>query len=238
MHILNTSVWIAGLVLQCFLLVALFLRRVARRLPIFTALLSFYVVRSILLYSLSGHLAPDDYGTLYNALSLADFVLQIVVAGELALCVVRGANRRTGSAWIKTGLLIVLAVAIAAGAASRVSVPGRYPPDRGMAFVAILMLFLVLGMIAAKVSGPPRRVAEGFAFYGAIGTLAGIERAYAAIARDARAFTAWSYTSTTTWLVVVLFWILALRPDTPTKTDAKKNGPATKSSGRARAMSR
>jgi hypothetical protein len=232
MHMLNTSLWIAGLILQSFLLVALFMRRVARRLPVFTVLLSFYVVRSALLYSLSGHLAPDDYGTLYSALSLADIVLQIVVAGELALCVLRSANRRTGSAWIKTGLLIVLSVAIAAGAASRVSVPGRYPPDRGMAFVAILMLFLALWMIAAKVSGPPRRVAEGFAFYGAIGTLAGIERAFAAIARNARAFTAWSYISTAAWLVVVLFWIFVLRPDKPAKAVAKKTGPATRAGHR------
>jgi hypothetical protein len=233
MHILNTSVWIAGLVLQSFLLVALFLRRVARRLPIFTMLLSFYVVRSILLYSLSGHLAPDEYGTLYNALSLADFVLQIVVAGELALCVLRGANRRPWAGWTKTGIVIVLALAIAAVTASQVSVPGRYPPDRGMAFVAILMFFLVVWMIAAKVSGPPRRVAEGFAFYGAIGTLAGIERAYAAIARNARAFTVWSYISTAAWLVVVLFWIFALRPDKRAIKGAKKMRPASSDGRRA-----
>jgi hypothetical protein len=227
MHILNTSVWIAGLILQSFLLVALFVRRVARRLPVFTMLLSFYVVRSVLLYSLSGHLAPDDYGTLYNALSLADFVLQIVVAGELALCVLRGTNRRTWPGWTKTGILIVLALAIAAGSASQVSVPGRYPPDRGMVFVAILMFFLVVWMIAAKASGPPRRVAEGFAFYGAIGTLAGIERAYAALARNHGAFSAWSYLSTAAWLVVVLFWIFALRPVDPATKGAKKVRPAS-----------
>jgi hypothetical protein len=234
MHIINTSVWIAGLVLQSFLLVALFLRHVVRRLPVFTVLLSFYVVRSILLYLLSGHLAPDDYGSLYNALSLADFLLQIVVAGELALCILRGANRRGGPAWIKAGILIVLALAIAAVTASRVSVPGRYPPDRGMAFVAIVMLFLFLWMIAAKISGPPRRVAEGFALYGAIGTLAGIERAYAAIARNAHAFTGWSYLSTATWLVVVLFWIFALRKDKPAAKSAKKSRPASSAGRRAR----
>ncbi len=233
MHIINTSVWIAGLVLQSFLLVALFVRRVAPRLPVFTVLLSFYVVRSVLLYSLSGHLAAEDYGTLYNALSLADFLLQIVLAGELAWCVLRGANRGSRPGWTKTGILILIALAIAAGSASQVSVPGRYPPDRGTVFVAILMFFLVLWMIAAKVSGPPRRVAEGFAFYGAMGTLAGIERAYAALARNAGAFSAWSYLSTATWLVVVLFWIFALRPDDSATKEAKRVRPASSARRRA-----
>jgi hypothetical protein len=228
MHIINTSVWIAGLVLQSYLLVALFSRRVARRLPVFTVLLSFYVVRSILLYSFSGHLAPEDYAGLYSALSQADFVLQLVVAGELAFCVLRGTVHIGWASWIKSGILVVLGLAIAAIAASRVRVPGRYPPDRGMAFVAMLMVFLVLGLIAAKVSGSPRRVAEGFALYGVIGTLAGVERAYAAIARNARAFTAWSYVSTATWLVVVLFWIFVLRADKSDAAAAQKNRPAKK----------
>ncbi|MGP8250953.1 MAG: hypothetical protein ACLQHF_02900 [Terracidiphilus sp.] len=238
MHIVNIFVWIAGLALQSLLLAALFLRRVARGLPVFTALLCFYVARSVLLFSLSGHLTPAAYGGLYDALSLSDLVLQLVVAGELILRILRGANHRAWPAWTKTGILIALALAIAAGAASRVRVPGRFPPDRGMVFVAILMLFLVLWMTAAKVTGPPRRVAEGFALYTSIGTLAGIERAYAALHRNAGAFSFWSYLSTVTWLVIVLFWILTLRPE-KAATAGAGNIRSARSAGRhARARSR
>jgi hypothetical protein len=228
MHILNTSVWIAGLALQASLLAAIFIRRLARTLPVFTALLAFYVVRSVLLFSLTGHMQPANFASLFDALSLADFLLQLLVAVELALRILRSAHHRTWAGWTRHGILIVTALAIAAGAASRVRAPGRYPPDRGMAFVAILMFFLVLWMIAAKISSPQRRVAEGFVFYGAIGTLAGIGRAYAALHRNAGAFSAWSYLSTATWLAVVLFWILTLKPGKLATTAVERIGSARK----------
>jgi hypothetical protein len=227
MHIANTFLWIAGLLLQSFLLFAFFRRRVAKRLPVITALIAFYLVRSALLFLISGHIAADDYGTLYNALSQADFLLQMVVVGELAWSVWRD-EKGHGRAWIKIVIGIIVAVAISAGAASHVRVPGRYPPDRGMTFVAILMIFLVLWMIVAKMTGSPRRVAEGFAVYGAIGTLAGTERAYAAIHRNVNAFHAWSYVSTATWLMVVLFWIFALKTDEAITAASKSAGSAAR----------
>ena len=80
---MNTSIWAIGLILQCLLLGALARRGMARRLPLFTALVGFYVVRSVFLFAAFGHLSTDTYSLTYQALSLMDIVFQVLVAWEL-----------------------------------------------------------------------------------------------------------------------------------------------------------
>ena len=85
MNGLNLCLWLAGLALQAFLLVVLFRRKLVLRVPVFSFLIAFYVVRAAVLYVLSPRMAPPDYSHLYSVLSLADLCLQILVAVEIGV---------------------------------------------------------------------------------------------------------------------------------------------------------
>jgi hypothetical protein len=68
----------------------------------------------------------------------------------------------------------------------------------------------------------PRRVAPGFAFYAMAGIAATLERPFAVLARNARSLAMWSYVLPAAWVLVVVYWIAALRRPVP----ASYAGPA------------
>jgi hypothetical protein len=207
MSTVNLLLWVLGLALQIGLVVVLFLRRVARRFPVFTALIAFYVLRSCLLVALFGYVARNTYFQLYDVFSFADLCLQILLAAEIAFSILR---RRSG--WplrrmVKVAALVILALAIAGGAAALLPAPGRVPVDRGGAFAAFLMVLVVLCEVFARVSGAPRRIAAGFAFYGVSGVIAGVTRSYAAPHRLAVAYAASSYAQAAIYILMVVYWL-------------------------------
>src|SRR5579875_1804035 len=82
---LNTIVWLFSAALQLALFAALFGRRLARRVPIFTTLIGFYLARSILLFLIFGHIDLATYHALYDDLQIVDLLLQAAVAIEIAI---------------------------------------------------------------------------------------------------------------------------------------------------------
>lgn len=210
--VINNSLWIFGLMLQCTLLLLVCTRGIARRLPVFTVLLAFYPLRSALLFALYGHLGPTTYHATYNGLSLLDLLLQLLVAIEIAAHLLRA----YGKPGLRRSLLFILLPCIAwAGTILDVSMlPANspIPPDRLQIFDSLVMVLLCILVFLWPAVTLLRRVAIGFAFYGAVNLLATAGRTVAADHRDARAFSRWSYTLTAAWLLVVLCWIFVLKP--------------------------
>jgi hypothetical protein len=212
MRAINHWLWTAGLALQCLLVVVLLVRGIARRFPIFTLLIAFYTIRSTVLFGLFGHIAPATYRTLYNGLSLADILLQVMVAVEVGFHGLQklGWNWRHAAAFPG---LIVLAGVVTWAIANALPARAPVPLDRGAVFTSALMLLLFLWMIWMKASPLPCSIAAGFAFYGAISLMAEVERSRITFPRGASTSAAWSYVQIGVYLVVLLFWLLALRDD-------------------------
>jgi hypothetical protein len=213
MSAINLCLWGAGLGLQLTLVAVLFLRRVARRFPIFTLLVIFYVLRSVTLFALFDYLARSTYSQLYDFLSLADLCLQILLAGEIAFSILRQSSGWTWSRMAKVALFAALALGVAGGVAALLPTPGSVPVDRGAAFAAVLMVLLLLWAVLARVAGATRRIAEGFAVYGIVSVLAGIARSYAALHRNAGAYAASSYAQAGIYMAVVVYWLFTLKTE-------------------------
>jgi len=212
MTTLNLILWSVGVALQAALLILLFRRRLARRMPVFTFIIAFYIVRACLLYGLFSNMERVAYTHLFNALSVVDLFLQILLALEIALHTLREAHSIQPGQSLRVTAMLAAGAVLAALVALAFPIQGRVPLDRGVIFTTLLLLLLLAWMMFARVHGLPRRVAEGFALYGVVAVLAGIARNLAALHRSQTAFIAASYAQTGIYVCIVAFWILTLRP--------------------------
>lgn len=210
-EVLNRCLWLAGLLLQAALLVALVMRREARRFPAFTLLIAFYTARTTLLYALSGHLPAATYGQLYETLSWLDLALQMLVAAEIARHIV---HQRTGWSWRVGGMLLLFLAVAGCGswfAAMMVRPYPRISVDRGQAFTSCFMLLLLGWTWWRSTFGPVRRIVEGFALYGLVVLLAEPARIQAFVNRNPRTYLASSYAPAIAYLGILIFWLLTVR---------------------------
>jgi len=229
---INNSIWILSLLLQGSLLVLVFVRGLRPRLPVFTLLLAFYPLRSAALFLLAAsHLSPAAYAATYNSLTIVDLVLQSLVALEIARQLVASPDRsRTRRSYI----LLLPGFASAATYLTTRLLPAHtpIPPDRLQMFVSLTMILLCASALTRSVSPLLRRVTLGFAFYGMFGLMASAVRAFAAIHHDALLFAQWSYILSAAYLVVVVYWIAALKLDTSpiggsNRTQASEEAPGS-----------
>ena len=206
---INDSLWSVSLVLQIGLLALVFLRDLAGRLPSFTVLLVFYPLRAAALFFLSGHMAADDYTAMYRGLAVLGLLLPIIVAAEISLRLWSGLGR---AQW---GLLLVPVVAWlgAMWLWSILPIKGPLRPDRVEMFGSLLMILLFGFALKARTTGILRKVIGGLATFGIVDLMATAGKGFAAAHRDADTFAGWSYASSGVYLLVVLFWMVALRPD-------------------------
>lgn len=213
---INDCFWAIGLASQCVLLALLFTRGIARRLPCFTALLGFYVLRSALLFLLSGHIDADNYSTAYNGLSILDLLLQLLVAIEIAARLTR-----ISGGWAARRDVLLILPCLAFGATwltcEMLPIVIRLPPDRLQLFNWFALLLLGVWALTLPTTNPPglsllRRVSVGLAAYGLLGVCATIARTLAAAHRNAGLFAESSYILPIAWLLVVLGWIVILKP--------------------------
>ena len=216
---INNSLWTLSLILQIALVIAIFARHIARRVPCFTALLIFYPLRAALLFILFGHLTPANYATFYATLSYIDLVLQTIVAIEIAHHLIRELG---GITLLRTTLLFLLP-ALASGATlfvlAQLPPHGPIPPDRFQIFLSFLMLALFVWTIATSRSTILRPITLGLGLYASTSLFAQTGRITAALHRDAASYARWSYISAATYLIVVCIWFLTLklpRPHSPT----------------------
>jgi hypothetical protein len=215
---INNSIWTASLLLQGSLIALLFVRRVAWRIPSFTLLLIFYVMRSVALYFFSSHLAPPAYVATYNVLAIADLFLQLAVAIELELRLfpLPSGDGLPSQTLRRFGLLLTLPV-LAFGAtlllSSSIPANAPIPGDRLQMFDAMFLVVVGVFAIARTSSRFLRRVITGLAVYGVVAVACSIGRTLAAVHRDSTSYLFWSYTVSIVWLLAVGFWVFALKPD-------------------------
>jgi hypothetical protein len=215
---INTIVWTFSLALQMLLVVAVFGRGLARRLPSFAVLIVFYPLRSALLFALFGHIPADDYGSLYSTLSLFDILLQIAFALEIAFRLLRQPGKLT----LRPCLFILLPL-LAAAACALITLTllphhSPIPVDRLQTFVSCILIGLFVSTILTATSSLLRITTLGFALYSSVSLIAQAARLNAALHRNAAAYTAWSYTTAAAWLLVILLWFFALKPEASAKT--------------------
>jgi hypothetical protein len=179
-------------------------------------LLAFYLLRSILLFTLSGHIDSDAYTATYNGLSILDLLLQLLVAIEIAFRLTR-----ISGGWATRRDMLFVLPCLAFGATwlvcQMLPIVTRLPPDRLQLFDWFALLLLGVWSLTLPTNDPPalsllRRVSVGLAVYSLLGVCATIARTLAAAHRDARLFAESSYILPIAWLLVVLCWIAILKP--------------------------
>ena len=208
---LNAFVLIFSVALQLALFTVLFTRGLDRGIPIFTALIGFYLARSILLYLIFGHIALPAYHALYDNLQIADLLLQAGVAIEIAIHLSNSQPNLT----LRRGLvpLALLALAIICTALASLMLPAHapIPADRAQLFFSFLMI-LLFSWAQTTPATLTRNVAAGFALYGVVNLTASFGRTYAALRENFIAYALWSYALAAIYLVVILYWLLTLKP--------------------------
>lgn len=207
---MNQALWAAGLILECILAWIVVARRIARRFPVFAALMVFYPLRAGSLFACKGHIDGGTYELLGSILSLIEFVLQILVAVEIGFQWARALGGRAR----QYGLLAAIAcgaLALAWGVAAFTS--GKVAVDR----VEIFIWFLMAGLFAVVVRGVQRanliRISAGFAAFSIFQLVALGGRLHAWAERDMAEYLVWSYVPAVGYIAVVAFWLTALRPE-------------------------
>jgi hypothetical protein len=179
-------------------------------MPIFAVLIAFYMVRSLLLYGIFKHLDVSAYNHLKDVLSLVDLFLQVVLVIEITISTYRAVTSVQPDGRLRFAAPLAAGAFLAAILALSAPGTGREPFDRGILFITLLMFLLLTWMSIARISGPHRRVAEGFACYGIVAVLASIGRNYAILHRSSAGFLAASYAQTGFYLLITLYWILTI----------------------------
>jgi hypothetical protein len=211
---LNNILWTLSLILQAGLLTRLFRTKLALRVPSFTLLLGFYVVRSLSLYLLSSHMAQAGYGHLLALLGLVDLFLQLAVAIELEMRLFPlGDLANVGQTLRGVAILVAIpAFALAATVLLTASLPNRTPAATDMLQLYDSLFFLLLGFLttARIASRYLLRLALGFAGYGMVCIASTIARSFAFIHKNAQSYITWSYVASIAWLVTVAVWMVVL----------------------------
>jgi len=216
----NNLIWAVSLLLQLVVLVKVFRSGMARQLPAWAALLLFYPLRGAALFLLSAHLARPTYIEIFNLFSVIDLFLQFALVIHIAT---KYAAAQGGWTMPRLGALAgILAGSAVATFVLVQSVPKNtpLPPDRAQIFDSFLMILLCVWMMVRPAKGILRKVCLGFAFFGTWNVLAMLGRTVAASHRDVRTYTAWSYVSPAAYMVVMVFWLIALRGGTEGQTSA------------------
>jgi len=210
MKIANLNLWIIGFCLQAALLVALLRHKLAFRIPIFTSLIAFYIVRAGALFILSSHVTRKDYGMLYEALSVVDLVFQILVAAEIFACLARQPCKPAARGTMTRIAMIPVGIALAGAVAFMTPEVGLFRTDRGVVFVTVLMLLLLIWTFRTG-AGIPRQMATGFVVYGCSVLVAGVARNYAVAHRSRAMLAGSSYAASGIYICIVIYWLVALR---------------------------
>jgi len=207
---INTLLLTLSAAVELTLLVALFSRGIVRRAPVFTVLIAFYLVRSVLLYAIFHHMNVASYHALYDSLQLTGLVVEAAVAIEIAVHLARSRAEQTLLNGLAPVALLALAVLCTALATMLLPEHAPIPTDRAELFFSFLMVLLFAWSLATPVM-LARNIAAGFALYSIADLSSSFGRTYAALHQNAAAYELWSYAVAAIYIFVVLYWLLTLR---------------------------
>jgi hypothetical protein len=228
----NLVLWLFSFALQCMLLTVLFGRGIFRRVPVFTSLIGFYILRSIGLYAVSSHLRHADYVLVFSVLAAVDIILQTFVAWELFSAVMCSpgvglSSNAVGSEGFETApqnmpllrrlaifaLFLITASVFAFLVSTHIHANPRVPIDRGVLFSAALFIMVFLASQLRETSRLVRLLVGGLAFYAGASIACQMGRTFAGVQQDAVMFNRWSYAESAAYVVVIFFWVIVL-PET------------------------
>jgi hypothetical protein len=148
---LQSSIWMAGLVAHLLLLLILLVRGRIARYPIFTALIVFYIVRSVLPeMSFTHTLSQTAYLWLFWSFEIGDVLLRALVLGEVIWHAFRGTQVQPVRvvAWSAVAVAASAALAVLAGPMQSILVWSIFA--KGNVAVAILSLITLAVLIFTR----------------------------------------------------------------------------------------
>jgi hypothetical protein len=208
---LQAFLWGLGIVLQLILFVALFIRKLARRVPCFTALIGFYLLRSALLYLIYGFIDASAYYQLTQISQSLEVFLLIAVAIELLLPLLRDESGWKQNRVLTCIALIAIATLCTWQVSRKTTIEGLFHADRVQVFFGGFMLLLWAWSYITPRTGPSLTILRGFALYGVITLASTFGHAHALRQQDKRGYIAWSYASAITYLFVVILWLVTFQ---------------------------
>ena len=204
----NTTIWTFGFVLQCILVYVVFRRGVARRFPAFGSLLVFHPIRAALLFGLYGHIRSGLASLFYEVLSFTDDALQLMVAVELTLHLIRGMG-----GWTRFRALLFLLLLGAASVFTWITlvlVPNRISTERLQLFAWFVLLVLFGAVLKGSRYPNLTRISAGFSVFSLMQFSALAGRTVAFHNRNAGQYAAWFYVPAVGYLAIVIFWLITL----------------------------
>lgn len=225
-HTINRLIWALALLLQVALVVAIIQRRLARTCLSFAVLATFYPLRSVFLFLLQRAGFSEAYDGWANGFSALEICLEAWIVVELTARLLRPpkeGNRHP--AWT----IALCAVAALTGALATLAVlPRPMPVDRTQLFFWWAMLVLGLGAPLAARSSPQARnrlrIGRGFAVFSFFQLLALFGRTHAFAEHRRKGYVAWSYLPAIGYMAVVVYWLMYLRREEPSRP-AAANAP-------------
>lgn len=215
--------WSVSLLLQLTLFVSLFSRGVARVAPFFTNFVGFYLLRSALLFLLLNYISVPSYSWLYHLGLFLDIFVELGVALELTLHLVRAHG-----GWTPRNIIIPIiflcAAAVGTYLTMRLTPENLMPVDQPILFFSYDMLLLWgWSFFVRESSVVVRSISQGFAIYSTINIIANIGRNAALFYDHPQRYSAWTYVLAASYMVVVIFWLGTLWPN-PEKIAPKPLG--------------
>lgn len=213
---IDALMWACGMLLQLALLIVLFRRDLARRIPMFAGLIGFYLFRSALLYLGFGLIDREAYHSIYEASQMLEILIELGLAASLALTIIHagaagGTQPERRMRGMVAAALLIGALLLTSLVAAAVPARAAVQPDRAQILFDLLMILLWgWSRILRSSPEPARTILSGFALYGAIGIAASLGRAHASLARSAGEYAGWSYAVSAAYLAVVIYWIISL----------------------------
>ena len=225
MHLksLDLFFWALGLFGHCVLLAVLWLRHRATYFPIFTALITTNVVRTIVLYCILHFGSSESYFYVFWSFGFLDVTLQLAVVYELSRHVFRPLGtwapdlRRSFVILAGASLLIASVLTWLATPATRTLRSAIV--IRGNFFSSALMSELFVAMIVLSVTADlPWRthiagLAQGFGVYSIFGILT--ESAHSYFGTGKHAYALISQVRISLYCLCIAYWIFVLARDEP-----------------------
>lgn len=210
-NMMQHAIWAAGLIGHLILIAVLLSTGGARRFPFFTLLIVFDVLRALALSLVLGHLPHPALVTASLAFEISDLVLEFGTLTELVVTALRplGGLRR-----VTLPILLLASGVVAVTHLAPVShYTGRAAPLLLHFLLGILMfewalvLALLLGALRLRWNSDVAVISFGFGLYSAALLFAG---GYFRVGRDLSDYIFFSYLRIFVYLVVLLWWTLAL----------------------------
>jgi hypothetical protein len=227
MHLtrLDLLLWTAGFCGHLVLLAVLFLRRQFRAFPMFTALITWNVLRTIWLYQTMHHRPQSTYFAEYWIFAALDTLLEVGVICDLAARTFGPSGKWEGKALARF-VLIFAGSAVVAAALIALSTPPHWSWTqvlviKGSLFSATWMSELFAGMLFLSVTaGLPwnthvAKIAQGLGAYSLFDMLVEAGHSYFGAKWGSTLYADLSHLRIEAYLCCLIYWIVSLWSEAP-----------------------